>query len=182
MQMKEKILNAAERRVRREGYSAMSFRDLANDVGIKSASVHYHFPTKPDLAEALVIRYSSAFSERLGSIPQENLKTALEGFVDLYKSAFQKDEAICLCAILSAEANTLPEAVMAPVNGFFDLNFKWLEALFKIHEIEHPTDTACLLVASLEGGMVMANASKDLGVLERAAAVAMKLVLKQQGA
>jgi TetR/AcrR family transcriptional repressor of nem operon len=63
--MKDKILDAAEKRVRGAGFSAMSFRDLASDVGIKSASVHYHFPTKPDLGEALVDRYTSQFKEHL---------------------------------------------------------------------------------------------------------------------
>ena len=52
------LLNAAERRVRRSGYNAVSFRDLADDVGIKSASVHYHFPQKADLGVALVERYA----------------------------------------------------------------------------------------------------------------------------
>ena len=39
--MKDAILDAAEKRVRHAGYSKMSFRDVAKDVGIKSASVHY---------------------------------------------------------------------------------------------------------------------------------------------
>ena len=33
--------------MRRGGFHGFSFRDLAADVGIKSASVHYHFPIKP---------------------------------------------------------------------------------------------------------------------------------------
>ena len=34
----------------------MSFRDLALAVGMNLASVHYHCPTKDDLARAMVIR------------------------------------------------------------------------------------------------------------------------------
>lgn len=44
--IKEKILAAAEKRVRHVGYNAVSFRDLAADVGVKSSSVHYHFLKK----------------------------------------------------------------------------------------------------------------------------------------
>ena len=55
------ILDAAESRIRRFGYTGFSFRDVAADVGIKSASVHYHYPTKETLAAAVAARYSSRF-------------------------------------------------------------------------------------------------------------------------
>ena len=51
--MRERILSAAEKRVRAVGFNAVSFRDLANDVGVKSSSVHYHLPRKQDLGEQL---------------------------------------------------------------------------------------------------------------------------------
>ncbi|WP_157628311.1 helix-turn-helix domain-containing protein, partial [Ensifer sp. BR816] len=46
-------MDAAEERIRRAGYSGFSFREIAADVGVKSASVHYHFPTKERLAAAV---------------------------------------------------------------------------------------------------------------------------------
>ncbi len=58
MSKKEAILNAAENKARLGGYNNFSFRELANEVGIKSASVHYHFPTKADLGAELVKRYT----------------------------------------------------------------------------------------------------------------------------
>src|SRR3712207_8206920 len=42
----ERIMDAAERRIRAAGYGGFSFRELAAEVGVKSASVHHHFPTK----------------------------------------------------------------------------------------------------------------------------------------
>ena len=35
-----------------------SFRELAADVGVKSSSVHYHFPTKEALAAAVIRRWA----------------------------------------------------------------------------------------------------------------------------
>ncbi|MEC8039905.1 MAG: TetR/AcrR family transcriptional regulator, partial [Pseudomonadota bacterium] len=111
--MKEKILEAAEKRVRGVGFAEMSFRDLAKDVGIKSASVHYHFPTKPDLGEALVTRYAEQFKEELDRIDQIELGAALDAFVGLYSKALVLGESICLCAVMGAEAIGLPENVNA---------------------------------------------------------------------
>ena len=42
------IMDAAERRMRIGGFNGFSFREIAADVGVKSSSVHYHFPTKGD--------------------------------------------------------------------------------------------------------------------------------------
>ncbi|MEM8878031.1 MAG: TetR/AcrR family transcriptional regulator [Pseudomonadota bacterium] len=176
--MKEKILNAAEKRVRGAGFAEMSFRDLASDVGIKSASVHYHFPTKPDLGEALVDRYASQFKEKLDKIELDDLPTALQEFVGLYSQALVLNESICLCAIMGAEAIGLPESVNQRTKAFFEMNKAWLEALFADHNVENTKDTASMIVAALEGGMIVASASNNRAMFEQVATAAMGSVTK----
>ncbi len=166
---KEKILNAAEIRVRGAGFAEMSFRDLASDVGIKSASVHYHFPTKADLGEALVARYAERFEEALGQIDQTDLKPALEAFVDLYAQALVLNEAICLCAVMGAEAIGLPENVNEKTQAFFAMNTSWLEDLFTTHLPSRKPDTAAMIVAALEGAMIVASVSKDRALFDQVA-------------
>ena len=51
---REQLLTVAADLLQRVGYASFSFRDLAEAVGIRAASVHYHFPTKADLGVALV--------------------------------------------------------------------------------------------------------------------------------
>src|ERR1700744_3605487 len=71
--MSNAIMDAAELRIRKGGYGAFSFRELAADVGVKSSSVHYHFPTKEDLGAAVIRRYSDwvagRFAEALKNEP-----------------------------------------------------------------------------------------------------------------
>ena len=177
--MKDKILEAAEKRVRGAGFAEMSFRDLANDVGIKSASVHYHFPTKPDLGEALVDRYADVFSAQLEKIETNDLKEALAKYIDLYAKALVLNEAICLCAIMGAEAIGLPENVNQRTKAFFDMNMVWLKALFSKHSVEHPSDTANLVVAALEGGMIVASPSNDRKVFDQIAKAVVARVVKK---
>ena len=52
----DRLLDAAEDGMRLRGYHAVSFRELAMALGIKSASVHYYFRQKEDLGLALVAR------------------------------------------------------------------------------------------------------------------------------
>ena len=54
------ILDAAEARMRLGGFNGFSFRGIAADVGVKSSSVHYHFPTKETLAAAVIHRYTDS--------------------------------------------------------------------------------------------------------------------------
>ena len=171
--MKDKILQAAEDRVRGAGFAEMSFRDLAKDVGIKSASVHYHFPTKPDLGEALVQRYAEQFEAHLAQIDQDDLQKALDGFVALYSQALVLNESICLCAVMGAEAIGLPENVNQRTKAFFAMNKTWLEQLFTQHGIDNASDKAGLVVAALEGGMIVASASNDRTLFDRVARTAM---------
>ncbi|MGI9521911.1 MAG: TetR/AcrR family transcriptional regulator, partial [Hyphomicrobiaceae bacterium] len=55
------LLDCAEDAIRLRGYHAVSFRDLAEKLGIKSSSVHYYFRQKEDLGLALVQRYRDRF-------------------------------------------------------------------------------------------------------------------------
>ncbi|UWQ79705.1 TetR family transcriptional regulator [Leisingera sp. S132] len=174
--MKEKILIAAEKRVRSAGFSEMSFRDLANDVGIKSASVHYHFPAKHDLGEALVARYAERFKEDLDKIDPDNLQTAIDSFVGLYSNALVLNESICLCAIMGAEAIGLPENVNQRTKAFFEMNRAWLTALFSKHKVRDAEDVASLIVAALEGGMIVASSSNDRSVFEQVAKTAIRSI------
>ncbi|MGR3712314.1 MAG: TetR/AcrR family transcriptional regulator [Shimia sp.] len=175
---KEKILQAAEKRVRGAGFSAMSFRDLAEDVGIKSASVHYHFPTKPDLGEAMVDRYAVAFKAHLDEIEMGRLQAALESFVALYAKALVLDESICLCAIMGAEAIGLPKQVNQRTKAFFEMNRNWLHTLFDRHGVQNAADTASLIVAALEGGMIVASASRDRVLFDQIATTAVRRVVE----
>ena len=65
---RSKILNAAQHMLQTRGFNAFSYRDLAAEVNIKSSSVHYHFPTKEDLAVALLEKYSNAIQIRLATL------------------------------------------------------------------------------------------------------------------
>lgn len=175
--MKEKILDAAESRVRGAGFSEMSFRDLADDVGIKSASVHYHFRTKHDLGAALVERYSLQFKAKLDDLDTDDLASSLKGFVALYAEALVPGKAICLCAIMGAEAIGLPPHVNRKTRDFFAMNVAWLEALFAKHATGEKPDAARLMVAALEGAMIMASASDDRSFFDTVASAAIAAVM-----
>ena len=64
----DEILEVGQEFIQTVGYDGFSYRDIADRVGIKSASVHYYFPSKSDLALAVARQYRSDFSLALGKI------------------------------------------------------------------------------------------------------------------
>ncbi len=46
---RERVLIAAETLFRQRGYNTVTMRDIAEEVGIRQASLYYHFPTKEQL-------------------------------------------------------------------------------------------------------------------------------------
>lgn len=61
---KEAILLAAKTIAQSQGYNGLNFRDLAQSVGIKAASIYYHFPSKADLGIAVAKRYGRTVRSR----------------------------------------------------------------------------------------------------------------------
>ncbi|WP_206243861.1 TetR/AcrR family transcriptional regulator [Novosphingobium terrae] len=115
---REAIMSAARLTVQSDGYNALSFRDLATAVGIKSASVHHHFPTKGDLAEALVCRFSQDFVARMEPLAEKTFEEAIDGYVSLFRGAFDGANRMCLGGMMSAEVSALPEAARKRLEDF----------------------------------------------------------------
>lgn len=59
------LLDSAESLARMRGYNGFSYADLSREVGIRKASIHHHFPTKADLALAVLERYRREFTAGL---------------------------------------------------------------------------------------------------------------------
>lgn len=153
------ILDAAERHMRQGGFDAVSFRDLAAEVGIKSASVHYHFPQKADLGEAVVRRYAGRVLGHLGrpDDPTETVKTRIARLCGAYRQALLGEGLACLCCVLGAEFPDLPDPVAKAVGGFFDAMLAWTEtALETAAGNTHDARQAAHIVASLQGAMILA--------------------------
>ena len=174
----DEILDAAERMARTGGYNGFSFREIAKQVGIKAASVHYHFPGKEELGVALARRYTERFLGALGApddpeVPPEAL---LRRYVEAYRKSLVEDGLMCLCGVFGAEIAYLPGAVADQAKHFFDANIAWLaRVLERAAERDGAAltrtaarDEAMRRIATLEGAMILARSLDDPGVFDAA--------------
>ena len=160
------ILDAAERRMRGGGFDAASFRDLAAEVGIKSASVHYHFPQKTDLGEAVVQRYADRILAALQSPddPSESIRDRIERLCQIYRSAIMDEGLVCLCCVLGAESLDLPNPVAEAVSAYFTRLLDWTDTALTSGQVkgeDQAEPSAAQIIASLQGAMILALAMKE---------------------
>jgi TetR/AcrR family transcriptional repressor of nem operon len=174
----ERILDSAERLVQVRGFNAFSYADVAGELGITKASLHYHFPGKAELGEALIGRYAAAFDDALSEIDRtvRGAPAKLAAYADLYAEAL-RGERMCLCGMLAAEYRTLAEPIRDAVLGFFDDNERWLARVVADGRGEgtlafkgSPRETARMILSSLEGAMLVARPYGDLKRFKNAAA------------
>ena len=163
---KSQILNSAERLTKLKGFAAFSYRDIAKEVEIKTSSIHYYFPTKSDLAEALVDRYTQSFSEIFEDISRQesNGYCRIKVLFENINCVSGIENNLCLCGMLSANIHTISDAVRGKLNNFFELFETWIEKLLKegiddgsIHGSVRPKSTATEIVTSIEGTMLIAR-------------------------
>lgn len=161
----EKIMDVAEELIKSSGYHGFAFREIAKVVGIKSASVHYHFPTKDDLTHGIMQRYLSRFRDGLSAADEfDTTEKKINHFISMYKNEIGKEKNVPLCMVLSANLHSLPDGVRKYLKEYTELNLKWLaEALaikFKKQSSSNLKGEAALILATLNGGLI---SSQNLG-------------------
>jgi len=166
----QRILDAAQRLMQAHGYHGVSFADVAAAVGIRKASVFHHFPTKEDLARAVVARYRLAVRDGMDAIDQatDDPLDKLARYAGLYRALLARGEYMCLCGLLAAEALTLPESVRAEVRAYFDEHEAWLgdvlaagRAAGMLRVQGSPDGVAQRMLAGFEGALLVARAHDD---------------------
>lgn len=155
------ILDAAERRIRTRGYNGFSFREVATDVGIKSASVHHHFPTKVDLAAAVARRYRERFEAAIEA-DERNGTDRIVAWRNAFRRSLADDGLMCLCGILAVEGDALPEPVAVEARAFLE------RGIAAIGEGQSDRALGARVLAQLEGAMLLARSMGQIAVFDRA--------------
>ena len=175
------ILDVAEGLVQRKGFNGFSYSDVAAELHVTRASIHYHFAGKADLGEALITRYGARFNDALAEIGRgvDDERDKLAAYAELYAGVLA-DDRMCLCGMLAAEYETLPDGMQRAVERFFADNERWLEAVLETGRtrgtlaFDGPAaDAAGLILSGLEGAMLVA---RPFGGVERFRAAARALL------
>jgi TetR/AcrR family transcriptional repressor of nem operon len=162
---RDRILDVAEQFMQTRGFNGFSYADVAREIGIATASLHHHFPTKAELGSAVIERYASRVYGALDAIDAAALDVPqrLASYAEIYSGVLAQDR-MCLIGMLAAEYATLPGPMQRTLRAYIGHNERWLEALIargraegKLSPNGTDREAALLLIGALEGAMLIAR-------------------------
>jgi AcrR family transcriptional regulator len=179
MGTRERILEAAMRRIAREGIDEVRIARIAMDAGVSAALVHYHFESREALlVEALEHSFETAGDQRTGSdggagaAPEDRLRALIDAC--LPEPGVQRDDFVLWVELwlraarrpeLSATAGRLYARLHEWTRGVIDDGVA--RGAFAAQDTERATDR---LLALLDGYGVRALIGDPAMSLERARA------------
>jgi TetR/AcrR family transcriptional regulator, transcriptional repressor for nem operon len=164
---KRVILDLAENLLQERGFNGFSYAHIASELRVKNAAIHYHFPTKEALGEAVVRRYRDRFQlwTHNGRVQDLSPEGKLEWFFGIYMYLRADREQVCLAGSMEAEFSTIPEGLQEEIRALHRELLTWLEATLAEGRTTgvfsfkgEPENKAAVILSSLQGGLQMARA------------------------
>ena len=158
------ILDKSEVLVRTRGYTAFSYGDLAADLGVTKASVHYHFATKEDLVLAIFTRCITRSRAALAQMKQDHAdaRDRLRAYANSFLFSVESGM-MPVCGALAAERMVLPESSYPLIRDFFQMQIDWLVEVIRdgvdagvLAPPQPPEQAAMVVFSALEGGTMIA--------------------------
>lgn len=175
MDMKDRILEIAQRLIQQRGVNGFSYADIAKEVGVSKPSLHHHFATKTDLIARLMEQYTGQLVDYLKDAADRDVpaKQKLQAYCDLYRYSLDQ-ERMCMGGMLSAEALTLDVSIHPLLGRFFDYQQQWLVEVLKAGEASGELKLAAtaeqqasVMIATLQGSLMVSRASQNTVFFEQ---------------
>ncbi len=170
------IIDTADQFIRSNGYNAFSFKDISNKIGIKTASIHYHFPTKSDLGVATIKEHIEGFEGLKAEFAAKSPLLKLQGFLSIY-SQINSENKVCLVGSLATDLNTVDKKIKNELKGFAELILTWVTEILtegkkqKVFEFQTSSRTKALMVITNIMAIVQLSrltSNKDFEIVKEA--------------
>jgi AcrR family transcriptional regulator len=163
---KRKILDLAESLLQRRGYNAFSYHHLSQELGIKNAAIHYHFPSKEVLGLQIIERTSDRFKKWTNNHEHRILptKNQFDWLVKSYQYHLNSNNRVCLIGSLATDYYTLPRSMQSAINELSYEVQSWTARLLdngrQAGELQfegRSQDKALSIISSLTGSLQLAR-------------------------
>jgi TetR/AcrR family transcriptional regulator, transcriptional repressor for nem operon len=184
-----KIVEAGRQLIMRRGYSGFSYADVADAIEIRKASIHHHFPTKTDLAIAVLKQSRDMFDADMAALQAAGADglAQLRAYIGHWERCIADDSApFCVAGMLGAELPGLPIEVAQEVRAHFEDLSAWLEPVLEsaakgnLIKLDSSVQTeAAALVSVIYGAMLAARAYGNATLFKDVTDSAIEKLLKR---
>ncbi|MEM6161318.1 TetR/AcrR family transcriptional regulator [Erwinia sp. P6884] len=168
---KDEILQATRLTAQAHGYTGINIRSLADEVGIKSASIYYHFSSKAELGAAVAQRYWEDTARDLQALREAEADAlgSLNRYPQIFRRSLESQNRLCMGSFMSAEYDDLPEPVKREMQKFADVNIAWLSTQLQEAGIVGSEDSekrARAIFSAIAGAQLMARSRNDISLFD----------------
>ncbi|MBL0883583.1 MAG: TetR/AcrR family transcriptional regulator [Chitinophagaceae bacterium] len=142
MKPKEQIVDLADQYIRAKGYNAFSFYDIAKEVGIKTSSIHYHFPSKTDLGVAVIEKELAFITAMIQKNADCSPLEKLNIFFSIYHKIKEANQ-VCLVGSLATDFMTLDESIQNALKKFSLTILNWVTGFLEEGKRENVFNFSC---------------------------------------
>ena len=167
IEMPQKILDIAEELVTKNGFSATSYKQISEIIGIKTSSIHYYFPSKTDLGEQLIARYYDVLVwtvQEIDALPHSCQDKLAELINTIFKITYHNQRRMCLAGMLSIDTLIMDPKINVQTRRVFELLEKWLARQIQagidgkeFNYKEPPKQLAQMIIAMIEGTLLLSR-------------------------
>ena len=152
--------------LQRRGYNAFSYHHLSQELGIKNAAIHYHFPTKEALGLQVIERTMDRF-RKWTNHPEHRIlptKDQFDWLVNSYQYNLNSNNRVCLIGSLATDYYTIPTSMQSAINKLSYEVQSWTARLLdsgrQAEELQfegRSQDKALNIICSLTGSLQLAR-------------------------
>jgi TetR/AcrR family transcriptional repressor of nem operon len=164
---KQQILDVAAELLETRVFSAFSYQDIADRLGITKAAIHSHYRTKETLGNALLEQYlvktMNLYSEAESA--GDTAWDKFNAFVAILVRTVIDENKICPLTLLQVEHHIIPESMQKGIRKILSMDKALLTKILKQGRDEGemlfrgtPEDQASLIQAAVSGAFMMARA------------------------
>ncbi|MBS1561057.1 MAG: TetR/AcrR family transcriptional regulator [Bacteroidetes bacterium] len=127
MATRDLILHLGQDLFRTRGFNAFSYYDLADALKVRPAAIHYHFPSKDDLARAIIEQEREtfhAFAVKTDRLPDQRQR--LRRFVHMFAEHAEAHR-LCLLGASGADYASFGAGVHREIQRMATDILAWLE-------------------------------------------------------
>jgi TetR/AcrR family transcriptional repressor of nem operon len=128
----QKLIDSARYLIQTRGYNGFSYADVAEQVQVRKASIHHHFPTKADLAKAVVEESRAGIVAQISLLAEGDFDPVerLRFYIEYWERCISDATApFCVAGMLAAELPSLPPDLAECVRMHFRDLSRWLETI-----------------------------------------------------
>ena len=165
---RNQLLAQAQQLICTRGCNGFSYRDLADLVGVKSATIHYYFPSKDDLLFEAIQAYNEQVMAKIRvHDAREPARQRLEAYLAGVSNLCGTNK-LCLGGMLAAELMSYSDKVRSAVQAFFHAQEKWLvevlaqgaaEGTLRFHGT--PEEAARAVCATVQGRLLIGRLTRE---------------------